>query len=299
MSRGDPSKMKYLNTLKQDLNKTLINGGFAAAALMSCILCFTASAYNDNSNDRSYSVFEAFFSFDRSFIEAHDSFASVRLFSIGLSGYISMFIPIIVAFPFMVSFCAERNNGLMRFTISRSGKLRYYLSKFTASFLSGGAAVMLGMALYGTIVWIAFPSLDSYSLPAKQLEWLVPDGIAAAVVKNLIAAFIYGAFSTLPAFFLSSFCKNPYIITCLPFMLIYIWNTTINKIISKAIQTGDYEIYDRLSPFMPDSPRQIPYINYSEITAPQTRLLIFNGEYLSAMVIGFIVIMDLRTDKGN
>ena len=30
----------------------------------------------------------------------------------------------------MVSSCAERNNGLMRFTISRTGKLRYYLSKF-------------------------------------------------------------------------------------------------------------------------------------------------------------------------
>ena len=291
--------MKFFHTLRQDLNKTIINLGFAGAALMTCILCFTASAYRDNSNDKSYSIFEAFFSFDRKFIETHDEFASIRLFANGLSGYIAMFIPIIVAFPFMVSFCAERNNGLMRFTISRSGKLRYYLSKFSASFLSGGLAVMIGLALFGVVVWIAFPSLDSYNLDPEQLEWIIPNGAFAAIAKNLLAAFIYGAFSTLPAFFLSSFCKNPYIITCLPFMLIYVWNTTMNKMISKAFETGDFEMYEKLSPFMPDSPKQIPYINFSEITSPQTKMLIFNGAYLLVMLIGFILIMNLRTDKGN
>ena len=291
--------MKLLHTLKQDLNKTIINIGFAGAVLMTCILCFTASAYRDNTNDKSYSVFEAFFSFDRDFIETHDEFASIKLFQSGLSGYITMFIPIIVAFPFMVSFCAERNNGLMRFTISRSSKLRYYLSKFTASFLSGGLAVMLGLALFGVVVWIAFPSLDIYNIDPEQLQWIIPNGAFAAIAKNLLAAFIYGAFSTLPAFFLSSFCKNPYIITCLPFMLIYVWNTAINKIMMKAFESGDFEIYDKLSPFMPDSPRQIPYITFSEITPAQTKMLIFNGAYLLVLLAGFIVIMNLRTDKGN
>ena len=291
--------MKFLHTLKQDLNKTLINCGFAAAALMTCVLCFTASAYRDNSNDKSYSVFEAFFSFERRFIETNDEFASIRLFGNGLSGYITMFIPIIVAFPFMVSFCAERNNGLMRFTITRSGKLRYYLSKFTASFLSGGLAVMIGLALYGVIVWIAFPSIDSYGLDPEQLSWSIPDGVFVSVMRNLLAAFIYGAFSTLPAFFLSSFCKNPYIITCLPFMLVYVWNTAINKLMMKAFETGDFEIYEKLSPFTPDSPRQLAYISFSGITEAQKKMLIFNGAYLFVLLIGFIVIMNLRTDKGN
>lgn len=291
--------MKTLNNIRQDLNKAVINIGFAGATLMTCVLCFTASAFRDNSNDKSYSIFEAFFSFDHIFIEKHDDFASIRLFQNGLSGYITMFIPIIVAFPFMVSFCAERNNGLMRFTITRSGKIRYYFSKFTASFLSGGLAVMLGMALFGIIIWIAFPSLESYNLSVEQLEWIIPDGITAAVVKNLIAAFIYGAFSTLPAFFLSSFCKNPYIITCLPFMLIYVWSTSLNKLISKGFETGDYEIYDKVSAFTPDSPRQLAYISFSEMSATQRNMLIFNVVYLAAALIGFIAIMNLRTDKGN
>ena len=210
-----------------------------------------------------------------------------------------MFIPIIVAFPFMGTFCAKRNNGLMRFTITRSGKGRYYLSKFFTAFLSGGFAVMLGMAMFGVIVVFAFPSLGSYDLPADQLEWIIPDGIAAEAVKNLLAAFIYGAFSTLPAFFLSSFCKNPYIITCLPFMLIYVWDTALNKLMSKGFENGDYEIYDKLSPCMPDSPRQLVYIDFSAMTAYQRNMLIFNGTYLLVLLIGFIIIMNLRTDKGS
>jgi hypothetical protein len=291
--------MKFIHALKQDLNKAVINSGFAAAALMTCGLCFTASAYHDISNDKDYSVFEAFFTFDRNFIETHYNFASILLFKSGLSGYISMFIPIIVAFPFMVSFCAERNNGLMRFTITRSGKRKYYLSKFFTAFLSGGLAVMLGMVLFGVIVWIAFPSLESYDLPAEQLEWMIPDGIVAEAAKNLLAAFIYGAFSTLPAFFLSSFCKNPYIVTCLPFMLIYVWNTALNKYMSKGFESGDYEIYDKISPFMPDSPRQLVYIDFSAMSTSQRNMLIFNGAYLLVLLIGFTVIMNLRTDKGN
>ena len=163
--------------------------------------------------------------------------------------------------------------------------MRYYLSKFAVSILSGGLAIMLGLALFGIIVWIAFPTLISYGLSSEQLKLIIPDDTVAMIFRNLLAAFIYGAFSTLPAFFLSSFCKNPYIIICAPFMLIYVWNTTMNKIMSKA-----YEI---------DSPRQLAFIKFSEISPAQTKMLIFNGVYLLVLLIGFIVIMNLRTDKGN
>ena len=295
--------MKFLHTLKQDLNKTVINLGFVGASLMTCILAFTGFAYRDDSNDKSYSIFEALFSFDREFIESRHEFAWTTLFGSGLSGYISMFIPIIVAFPFMVSFCAERNNGLMRFTISRTGKLRYYLSKFCASFIGGGIAVLLGMILFGIILRITFPSAYSYGLDDEMLSWLIPDGELAAVCRILLSSFIYGAFSTLPAFFLSYFCKNPYIITCLPFMLVYVWQTAISKLQVKLFEnTGegfDQKYLDRLTAFSPDSPRYIASVDFSELSYMHKNVLIFNGVYLAALLTGFIVIMNLRTDKGN
>ena len=294
--------MKFFHTLRQDLNKTVINIGFIGAAVMTALLCFTAPAYIDPANQKSYSIMEAFFTFDKKFVEANTNFASINLFSIGLNGYITMFIPIIVAFPFMVSFCAERNNGLMRFTISRTGKLRYYLSKFFASFLSGGLAVLLGLAIFGTVIYILFPSFSSYEIDPEQMKYMYPDSEAVRFLRTLAQGFLYGAFSTLPAFFLSSFCKNPYIITCLPFMLVYVWQTVITKLQSKMWENPmgfDQDYYEKLTAFSPNSPMYIPTILSNEMTQGGKYTLWFNSIYLVVILVGFILIMNLRTDRGN
>lgn len=294
--------MKFFHTLRQDLNKTVINIGFVGAALMTSLLCFTATAYMDPSNQKTYTIMEAFYSFDLRFVQSDDTFASINLFTRGLSGYVTMFLPIIVAFPFMVSFCAERNNGLMRFTISRTGKMRYYLSKFFASFLGGGLAVLLGLLLYGIAVYIMFPTFSSYDINPEMMQYIYKDSEVKRFLMYIASGFIYGAFSTLPAFLLSSFCKNPYIITCLPFMLVYIWTTAISKLQMKAFENYmdfDQAYYDKLTAFSPDSPMYIPNNIFNEMTSMGKYLLWFNGIYLAVILIAFIVIMNLRIDKGN
>lgn len=285
-----------MRSLRCDLNKSIINPGFLGAAAITLLLCFTANVYTDPSNDKTYSVFEALFRLDKRIFAGDYAFASVSVFQKALSGYITMFIPIIAAFPFMISFCAERNNGLMRFSITRTGKYRYCLSKFSASFLSGGLAVLLGVAVFGIITCLAFPSISAYDIPSEELEWVLPSSVPAVILKTLLSAFLYGAVSTLPAFFLGSFCKNPYIITCLPFMLIYVWNTAMSKAIAKGWENGDWEIYDRLNPFMPDSIANIMY--YTDFNSAVKKTLIFNAVYVAVLLIGFILIMNKRTDKG-
>lgn len=293
--------MKFFHTLRQDLNKTVLNIGFVGAALMTCILAFTASAYYDSNIDKSYTVMEAFLTFDKRFVSSDYTFASVNVFTKCLMGYISMFIPIIVAFPFMVSFCAERNNGLMRFTISRTGKMRYYLSKFFASFLGGGLAVLAGIILFGIIVRFMFPPLSSYSVDPELTRYMLSE--KQMVLNTLISSFIYGAFATLPAFFLSSFCKNPYIITCLPFMLVYVWNTVITKLQMKMFenfQNYDQSYYDKLTGFSPNSPQYMANIFFYDEMQPVTKYALwFNSIYLMVLLVGFILIMNLRTDKGS
>ena len=141
-------KLKLLNAIKCDLNKSIINIGFAGAVLLTTVLAFTSSAYTDLATDKSYSVFRSFFTLDKNILRTDPMLSSVLVFRNGLSGYITMFLPIVVAFPFMVSFCAERNNGLMRFTISRTGKLNIifqnsypHLSQADLPFLLGIAAL--------------------------------------------------------------------------------------------------------------------------------------------------------------
>lgn len=287
--------MRLINSLRGDLNKTLLNIGFLGAVMLTAVLCFTAPTYHDLTTDRSYSVFESFFSFKREFIESDTQFASINVFQNGLGGYITMFLPIIVAFPFMVSFCAERNSGLMRFTISRTGCLRYYLSKFLSVLIGGGLAAMLGYVIYGLVIYGFFPNVNSYELDEFYYE-MHPDSQTVEVLKMLLSAFIYGAVTTLPAFLISSFSRNPYLITCVPFLMVYIWNTAINKLVLKAWETEDYELSEKLFDFQPDSARRLVYI--TEWNDSAQRIVLFNSVLVVSVIVLFSLIMNLRKDRG-
>jgi hypothetical protein len=195
----------------------------------------------------------------------------------------------------MVSFCAERNNGLMRFTISRTGKLRYYLSKFISALISGGFAVMLGIAVYGIACAVLFQPLSEFDVSADQLQYIIQDSTGKTVVKMLAVAFAYGAVSTLPAFFLSSFCKNPYIITCLPFMLNYVLTTMLNRIIDANLFNDNFD-FDRANAFYPSSVTNFLYIQSFDRSAKWITAVNCSGAIVT--LLGFIIVMNLRKDKG-
>ena len=107
-----------------------------------------------------YTVFECIAKLDKQLFADDYSFSSYLIFAKGMSGYMAMFLPIIAAFPFMTAFCAERNGGSMRFNITRTGGLRYYLSKFCSAFLCGGSAVLFGYIIFGVIVKINFSFIE-------------------------------------------------------------------------------------------------------------------------------------------
>ncbi len=286
-----------MKTLKCDLNKAIINIGFIGAAFTAMLLCFTADAYMDPKTSKVYTVFEAMFTLDKKIIKTDSSLASVYMYSKCLTGYITMFIPILVAFPFMVTFCAERNSGLMRFTITRTGKIKYCLSKFFACSASAGLAVMLGVAMYCIVVKLYFPDLSSYSIDPELLDSLSKISALQVVLKTLSAAFLYGAVSSMPAFLLSSFCKNPYLITCVPFLLTYIWRTALDKVSISFVASNQWEMLDKLAPYYPDSVTNGVLYSYNDSSIGRT-IVLFNILYVLVLLVSFIIIMNARKDKG-
>lgn len=287
--------MNLFNILRRDLNKALVNIGFAGAVLITFLLCFTAPAYTDNNTMKSYSVFEALFSLDRKFIESNLDFAAGRLARLGMNGYVTLFLPIIVAFPFMVSFCAERNNGNIRFVIARTGKLRYYLSKFLSCFLCGGLAVLIGLFLYMCAMYFLFPPLSSYDAGEQIMEIYQGGSDLWENSKYIISSFLNGSIATMPAFFLSSFCKNPYIITCIPFMLTYVWETLMSKLMNKAFESNNGKLIEMLEPFYPSSAG----LMFDGRTSVAVTSVVFNSVFVLVFLVGFILIMSHTRDKGT
>ena len=288
--------MIIIKAIKCDLNKAIINVGFVGAVFMAMLLCFTAIAYMDPDTSKTYTVFEAMFTLDKKILAEKYELASIYVFQRCLTGYITMFIPIIVAFPFMVTFCAERNSGLMRFAITRTGKTKYCRSKFFACCFSAGLAVMLGVCLYGIIVKLSFPDISSYDIDPESMKMYFPKGFAEPILRTLAAAFLYGAISVMPAFFISSFCKNPYLITCVPFLLIYLWQTAVDKVYISFIAANRWEELNKLTPYYPNS--VVSGVMYGYTGDIKRNFIVFNSMYVLVLLVAFIVVMNTRKDKG-
>lgn len=185
----------------------------------------------------------------------------------------------------------------MRFNITRTGSLRYYLSKFCSAFLCGGSAVLFGYIIFGVIVRIIFPPLSQYELSADDLSFVLVNNKdeLTGVLRYMLSAFLYGAISTMPALFISSFCKNPYLITCVPFMVTYMWQITVQKLIANSMMKEDFDRASILENFYPNS---IMNLSYYTAFADTKYILFFNFGIILFSVIGFIVIMNMRPDKG-
>lgn len=279
-------------SLKCDISKNLVNWGFICATIITAALSFTSGVYTDVSNGKNYSVFEALFSFDRDFMRGQFQFSPLYIINGTLNGYYeSMALPVTAAFPFVFAFTAERNSGNMRQAITRVGRRKYYFSKFISALLCGGLCTMLGVIVFAVFVLILFPSM-----PPEMLVDLLPDGVFLTLVKKALSAFVYGAVSVLPAFILCSFCTNPYIILCVPFMLKFMLETLISRIQSNAFAAGNYEIYDMTAPFMPNSASQLFYARSDNVFWITVGV---NLIFTAAVFAGFYIVMEKRADRGE
>lgn len=280
-----------IKTLKCDFHKTILSKGFFAAIFVTFLLCFTESVYVDISTMKAFSAFEALFKFNKSFMESQNSFCSLSVFKSALCGYSAMFLPILASFPFVFMQNAERNSGNLRLAIFRNQRLKYYFSKFVCAVLSGGICVMLGVILFGIFSFFDFPELEYYS--PSFAEYCAPNGVLAEILKKLLLSLIYGAVNAIPAFFLSSFCRNRYIILCVPFLMRFMLDTATKKILSN---TRDSEIFQMVFPFESYAPSQIPYLEAGSMLYLTIAVVVISS---ALMLLGYIIIMELRTDKGE
>ena len=280
-----------LRTLKSEFFRTAATRGFILAAAVTAALCFTVQIFYNSSNGKTYSVFEAIFSIDREIMLNNADFNPAIIISKALSGYSAMALPVTSAFPFVFAFISERNSKNMRFVISRTGRAKYYCSKFAAAVICGELCTMLGVLLFALTTVILFPG----GQPAEMLADYLPNGALPTVVKKALSAFIYGAASVLPAFFLCSFCTNPYIILCVPFLLRFILETLFSEIINNAVSAGITDIYEKIYPFQPSSLSFIFDIRESKTLFT---LIAVNVIIAAAVFAGFSVIMEKRADRG-
>lgn len=204
---------------------------------------------------------------------------SVSILKSSINHYLTIFLPVLSALPFAAFFSAERTSGYIRFNIIRIGKFKYYISKFISALVSGGLAIMLGYVLYSFVI-LNFFSFEGVSL--------------ISALKLYIGTALYGAVSVLPAFFLSSFIKNKYIVCCLPFIFMHFYYTLISRIQSFFINNEKFEIVFKMNFLFPINIRNIFDKGNNNLL-----MLIYYGGLEVIFFVGFAVIMNRRCDLGE
>lgn len=261
------------------------------SAAITAALCFSVQVYTDNSNGRVYSVLEALLSIDHTVMAESSELIPPLIIGKALSGYAAMALPITAALPFVMSFISERSSGNMRFTVIRTGRVKYYLSKFFSALLSGGLAVWLGVNLFAVLVYILFPHTQS----TEMLADYIPNGVFPMLLRTAAGAFAYGAASILPAFFLCSFCTNSYIILCVPFLLKFIYETILSTVQTNSVAAGDYEIYQQTLPFYPNA---ITFLFEIPFGKDFITIITLNLLFAVTAFFAFVLVMEKRADRG-
>ncbi len=231
--------MKTLRIISTSLRKVLTSYGFYACVIITFVLCFTVEIYYDISAQESYSVIHVLMSYSNEQMLANTDFCSYNVFTKGVDGWFPMFIPIVAAFPVIPLICDERNSKFRRITAFRTTKFSYNTGSFISAMISGGLAVMAGFLLFSVIAFAAFPNINEFEASmAESFEWWIPEsyrfftklGYPYLIFLKFLEVFLFGAFSAIPAFILTSIMKNKYLIICIPFFIKYMITQTYSKL---------------------------------------------------------------------
>lgn len=235
--------MRLLNSVYVDLKKSIFSPYFVVCIAVTTILMLSSLCYVDES-ERYYSIYDLMLYYPRDELSLNISFSSYMVFSNGLGSWLSMFVPIVAAFPLVPVFCTERSNNSLGFPLIRVGRKNFLISKCIASVLSGGIAVTIGYAIFGIIVFSYFPAVESFPETVTDIftQMLFPYGVFVAYMKKFMCVFCYGAFYSLPALAMSVFTSNKYIVLCVPFLVKYLYDTVIQKITVDAMDNGNADV---------------------------------------------------------
>lgn len=298
--------MKTLRLIKVNLSKVLTSVGFYACVLLTVLLCFTAQAYYDITENRNYSVIGVLSEFTREEMLTDSQFSAYQILSCVSSGWLSLFIPIIAAFPLMPLICDERESKCVRYSAFRSAKFSFSTGNFLTALMSGGLAVLCGFVLFAVLVYTLFPNISEYAPELKEsAEWWISGtyplfekyGYPYLVALDFVEMFLYGALSAIPALIMTAFMKNKYLVLCIPFFLKYLVMQLHTGIMRKAIynvENVDQKLLDILSVTEPDAMGDI--FSYGET---MWRNVLFHAVLLIAAFALYYAVMNRRVDCGE
>lgn len=219
-----------MRNLFVSFRKILTSRGFRLCVGMTVVLLFSAEVYTDGATQSRYSVFRVITDIPSEEFASNYMLCDIMVIGNARFGWLSMFAPILAGFCFVPQMCAECEENAVRFQIFRSSKLKFSVTQFLSGIISGGTAIALGFIIFGGAVFLLFPSVSEMA----EYEMFFLEGAEFCFPKNILEAWLFGAFWSIPAMFLTSVMSNKYLILCIPFFVKYALTQTVQKLSQNA-----------------------------------------------------------------
>lgn len=268
-----------------ELKKNTFSIAFILAVCLIIVLSFSSAGFFEN--EKAVTVFECLFMSKAEKLNIGYELCRERLMQNGFGASGSSLIPVICSFPFIMAFASERESTFLRYELYRSSKRCMFVSKFFCSMISGGLVVLAGTLIYCMIIYFSFPSVKECNLPTEML-FMAGYTNSFQILKNIIAKTVYGMLSVLIATAISSFVLNIYVVLCLPYMIVYMYELILDRLTLNYIFNG--EMFERLYSF--SSTAIINYIT----TGSYPLSLWLNLLLFTVCSAVFIIVMNRRYD---
>ncbi len=298
--------MKMLRLIQVNLKKVLTSGGFYACAVLTAALCFTAEIGMDPAKQEGLSVLQVSRMYTRTELLQEMQFNYFNILRGGMGVWITIFIPIIAAFPFVPLVCDARESRSVRMTCIRLSRRTYSLGSFLSAMLAGGLAVLAGFLVFAGITAFLFPQTAEYTQEQRALiEGVYPEvfplfpklGYPYLYLLRFAEVFLYGAASAVPAFILTAVMKNKYLILSIPFFIVYLLRELQAKLLEQVWR--DWEHPDLLlkrilSVTGTDALNQLSTLGENMLPAA-----LYAAFLLAAGCMIYLAVMNRRLDYGE
>ena len=161
-----------------------------------------------------------------------------------------LLLPLMASLAFGWSFCMEKKSGYIKNVVIRTKKIHYFLAKYIAVFLSGGAVIAIPLVINFLTVACFIPAYQPdiyyniyYSMHYHFLSELFYSSPLLYVIYVMALDFVFSGLIATASMALTFFVRNRFAVVLLPFLLLlgiqYIQDT-LYKIFQVIISPIDF-----------------------------------------------------------
>lgn len=276
-----------IRLLKKELKKAIKNKFFITTLIIAILFALFSAWYK----------IESFLNSESYFNTGNPMTQGLSLFNHWIGGEHSSlgftlfytFLPILAVLPYGWSYFMENKAGYVKTVVIRSGKWKYFLSKYIAVFTAGGLVILIPLIINLVIVASFVPAI----IPSKMypLYYAVIHGSLWSklfytypilfVVLYLVLNFTFaGLFATM-SLAISFFIKNRIAILLMPFFLIFILHYSRRFL--------GYKFYHEISP--------LNYLHATNLENPaNVWIVLVQGLFIFILTFGVMMKLGVKRE---